>query len=51
MIVGSLKNVKYDLIEDGKEYLVKWEGYQDCDNTWEPVSSFNSCMWLLKEFD
>jgi hypothetical protein len=32
------------------EYLVKWEGFPDCENTWEPVSNIKSCKDLINEF-
>lgn len=31
-------------------YLVKWEGYDDSENTWEPVDHLN-CNELLEEFE
>ena len=31
------------LCGDGsKEYLIKWEGYSDADNTWEPAKNIPS---------
>ena len=35
-------------IRNKLHYLVKWEGYNDTDNTWEPTENFNSES--LKEF-
>lgn len=31
------------------EYLIKWEGYENADNTWEPTKNLN-CLELLEEF-
>lgn len=31
-------------------YLVKWKGYDDAQNTWEPVENLSSCRELLEEF-
>jgi len=33
------------------EYRVKWEGFDDIDNTWEPLSNLTSCSELLTEFE
>jgi len=32
------------------QYLLKWKGYSDADNTWENVSNLN-CPELIKAFE
>ena len=33
------------------EYCIKWQGYCDEDNTWEPVESLPGCEETLEEFE
>mmetsp|Transcript_33178 Transcript_33178/g.51862 ORF Transcript_33178/g.51862 Transcript_33178/m.51862 type:complete len:171 (-) Transcript_33178:66-578(-) len=33
------------------EYLLKWEGYPDAENTWEPASILHHCSELIAEFE
>ncbi|KAJ3078369.1 hypothetical protein HK102_004551 [Quaeritorhiza haematococci] len=33
------------------EYLVKWVGYDDSENTWEPLEHLEGCMELVNEFE
>ncbi|KAJ7818158.1 hypothetical protein B0H14DRAFT_2840151 [Mycena olivaceomarginata] len=32
------------------EYLIKWAGYDDKDNTWEPVTELSACTRLIGSF-
>ena len=31
-------------------YLVKWKGYPDSENTWEPASNVKNASLLIKQF-
>ena len=34
----------------GLKYLIKWEGYSDDENTWEPVSNLKDCSNLVAQY-
>jgi hypothetical protein len=33
-----------------KEFLVKWLGYDDSENTWEPETNLTNCRQLLAQY-
>lgn len=35
----------------GLEYLVKWKGYDQSQNTWEPCANLNLAQRVLREFE
>jgi hypothetical protein len=36
--------------QHSREYLVKWKGYADAENTWEPESNLNNCQQKIQEY-
>lgn len=53
------KQEKYYSVEDilaiknkkGKDYfLVKWEGFNHTENTWEPHENLRNVEWMIEEF-
>jgi hypothetical protein len=33
------------------EYLIKWEGYEKTESTWEPIENLKNIINLLKDFE
>lgn len=47
-IIEKIKEFKF---ENGKMYFfVKWKGYSEKDNTWEPIQNLDNCPAVIREF-
>jgi transposase InsO family protein len=42
--------LKNSNIDGPEEYLVKWKGYPNSENTWEPKNNLSNCKQLLRQF-
>lgn len=40
----------YDHHSEGDLYLIKWKGYSEDDNTWEPLANLSLCEDKLVDF-
>ena len=48
----SVEKIIDKRIVGGKvQYLVKWEGYSESDNTWEPLANIESVDHLIEEYE
>jgi len=48
--VEAIKD-KRILVNGDLEYLIKWQGYDDTENTWEPMGNLSSCIKMVRAFD
>lgn len=47
-IIEKILKFKY---ENGSEYFfIKWKGWPNSENTWEPIEHLNNCLVILREF-
>ena len=47
--VERIVNVRW--AKGARQYLVKWEGYHDKDNTWEPMENLVGCAKEIREYE
>lgn len=48
--VEAIRDWRFNLNMDRREYYIKWLGYPESDNTWEPRENMN-CEKMLEEFE
>ena len=46
--VESIAGIKKE--GSGFKFLVRWKGYSESDNTWEPFDNVTNSRQLLKQF-
>ena len=39
------------IINDKIEYLIKWKGYSDFENTWEPIENMSNAKEIIEEYE
>nr|CAH04420.1 putative chromobox protein [Euplotes vannus] len=42
---------KHKIVRGKKYYLIKWVGYHDRDNTWEPVENLANVTYMIEEYE
>lgn len=48
-VVEKVLNVRFN--KGRKEYYLKWKGYDETENTWEPLENCGDCEDLIKTFE
>jgi hypothetical protein len=42
--------IQHRVGDNGTEYLVKWKGYPQSENTWEPETNLRNCQRMLQKY-
>ena len=42
--------VEIILTQEGQRYLVKWKGYKNSENIWEPKTNLQNCQEFLRQW-
>lgn len=48
--VEAIRDWRYNLREKRREYLVKWKGYKESEDTWEPEENLVHCQETLDKY-
>lgn len=48
-VVEAIRDWRYNLSEKRREYLIKWKGYEEIENTWEPEDHLH-CPDILEKY-
>lgn len=46
-VVEAILGERYNKRKKVKEYLLKWKGYSDAENTWEPETNLVPLLFLF----
>ncbi|CAD8048730.1 unnamed protein product [Paramecium sonneborni] len=50
-IVEKIVGKRYDPISKELQYCIKWEGYNEAENTWEPLRNLKNVQSDIEEFE
>ncbi|CAK55747.1 unnamed protein product (macronuclear) [Paramecium tetraurelia] len=49
--VEKVVDKRYDPVSKELQYCIKWEGYSEADNTWEPLKNLKNVLSEIEEFE
>ncbi|CAK90656.1 unnamed protein product (macronuclear) [Paramecium tetraurelia] len=50
-IVEKIVDKRYDPLSKELQYCIKWEGYNEAENTWEPLTNLKNVLSEIEEFE
>ncbi|CAD8043724.1 unnamed protein product [Paramecium primaurelia] len=50
-IVEKIVDRRYDPVSKELQYCIKWEGYSEAENTWEPLRNLKNVLSEIEEFE
>ena len=49
--VEAIRDKRRNIYTGKDEYYIKWEGWAEKDNTWEPISNIVGCDEMIESFE